>query len=111
MIVPLASVADLERAWAEPVAVLYKHSPRCGVCIAAEREVRFFAQGHAAIPVYWLDVVNDRPLAQLVAARAEVPHESPQIILVVAGRVTWAVSHWEVRALDLEEQLTRVPAA
>jgi bacillithiol system protein YtxJ len=111
MIVPLASAADLERACAEPLAVLYKHSPRCGVCIAAEREVRFFAEGHPAIPVYWLDVVTDRPLSQLTATRIEVPHESPQVILLVAGRAIWAVSHWEVRALDLEEQLARVPAA
>jgi len=111
MIVPLASTGDLDRACAEPLAVLYKHSPRCGVCIAAEREVRYFAEGHPAIPVYWLDVVRDRTLSELAATRTAVPHESPQIILLVAGRTTWAVSHWEIRALDLEEQLARVPAA
>lgn len=111
MIAPLASADDLARAMADPVAVIYKHSPRCGVCVASEREMRFFADGHPAVPVYWLDVVVERDLAQEVAARVAVPHESPQVILLVAGRAAWAVSHWEIRALDLEEQLSRVVAA
>lgn len=109
MIVPLRSVEDLERACSERIAVLYKHSPRCGVCVAAEREVRFFAEGRSTVTVYWLDVVSHRTLADLVAERTGVLHESPQAILLVAGRAAWAASHWEVRALDLEEQLARVP--
>jgi bacillithiol system protein YtxJ len=105
MILPLGTAADLDAALAAPVAVLYKHSPRCGVCIAAEREVRHFAEGHPAVPVYWLDVVAERGLAQLAAARLNVRHESPQVILVEGGAVRLAASHWDVRAADLDARV------
>jgi bacillithiol system protein YtxJ len=102
MIVPLGSPADLEEALQAPCAVLYKHSPRCGVCVAAEREVRHFAEGRPDVPVYWLDVVAERGLAHLVAARLGVRHESPQVIVLESGAVRLAAAHWEVRATDLD---------
>jgi bacillithiol system protein YtxJ len=102
MIVPLGTAADLEAALQAPWAVLYKHSPRCGVCVAAEREVRYFAEGRPDVPVYWLDVVAEHGLAQLVAARLGVRHESPQVIVLESGAVRRAAAHWEVRATDLD---------
>jgi bacillithiol system protein YtxJ len=109
MIVPLIAPDDLDSALAAPVAVVYKHSPRCGVCIAAEREVRHFVEGHPDVPVYWIDVVANPGVAERVAARLGVVHESPQVIVLAAGTVRLAASHWDVRAADLEE-LTRLPS-
>lgn len=104
MILPLADERQLADALAAPRAVIYKHSPRCGVCVAAEREVTFFAEGHPNVPVYWLDVIGHQALARTVARVLEVAHESPQIILLAGGRAVWSASHWEVRAQDLEER-------
>jgi len=109
MIVPLTAPGDLDAALATPLAVVYKHSPRCGVCIAAEREIQHFAQGHPDIPVYWLDVVAHQGLALEVASRLAVRHESPQAILIASGTVRLAASHWEVRAADLD--LAAAPVA
>lgn len=111
MIVPFRAPGDLDLARAAPVAVVYKHSPRCGVCIAAEREVRHFAQGHPHVPVYWLDVVAAPSLAAHVAAELGIVHESPQVILLAAGSVRLAASHWEVRAADLDEHVRSSGAA
>ncbi len=108
MIVPLTAPGDLDVALAAPLAVVYKHSPRCGVCIAAEREVKHFAEGHPDVAVYWLDVVANPGLAQEVAARLRVAHESPQVIVLAAGAVRLAASHWDVRAADLDD-LVRPP--
>lgn len=108
MIQPLADEATLAAALAAPRAVLYKHSPRCGVCVASEREIGFFAEGHPEIPVYQLDVVTRAALSQSVAERLGVCHESPQVLLLAAGRVVWSASHWGVRAVDLEEQAARL---
>jgi bacillithiol system protein YtxJ len=105
MILPLGTTAELEAALGAPLAVLYKHSPRCGVCVAAEREVRYFAEGHPEVPVYWLDVVAERDLAHLVTARLGVRHESPQVILLEGGAVRLAASHWDVRAADLDARV------
>jgi bacillithiol system protein YtxJ len=110
MIVPLAAPADLDAALAAPVAVVYKHSPRCGACIAAEREVLHFALGRPEVPVYWLDVVAHRGLALELAARLAVPHESPQAIFVASGTVRLAASHWDVRAADLDHAAAPAPS-
>lgn len=107
MIVPMETEATLEEALAAARAVIYKHSPRCGVCVASDHEIRHFVDGPCDIPVYWVDVVTHRPLSQLVAERVGVPHESPQVILLERGHAVWSASHWEVRASDLEEVATR----
>lgn len=110
MIRPLADASDVAAALAEPAAVIYKHSPRCGVCVASQREVRFFAEGQGAIPVFQVDVVAHRDLARLIADRLGIRHESPQVIVVVDGRAVWDASHWDIRATDIEEHAKR-PAA
>jgi monothiol bacilliredoxin len=102
---PLDDERQLAEVLAAARAVVYKHSPRCGACVAAEQEMTFFADGHPDIPVHRLDVVSRPELAQDIARRLGVPHESPQVLLVAHGRVVWAASHWEVRALDLEQRI------
>jgi len=110
MIVPLTAPGQLDAVLAAPLAVVYKHSPRCGVCIAAEREVRRFARGHPEVPVYWLDVVAHPGLALEVAIRLAVRHESPQAILLASGAVRLAASHWDVRAADLDHAMAPAPS-
>lgn len=107
MIHPLDDDRQLTDVLAAARAVIYKHSPRCGACVAAEREVAFFAEGHPDVPVYRVDVVSHRQLTQTIARRLGVPHESPQVILVADGAAVWWASHWEVRATDLEERVGR----
>jgi bacillithiol system protein YtxJ len=110
MILPLEDEVGLRDALRAPAAVIYKHSPRCGACIASAQEMAFFADGHPGMPVYQIDVVARHALALTIAERLGVIHESPQAILVADGRAVWHASHWEVRALDLEEQLARLPS-
>jgi bacillithiol system protein YtxJ len=108
VILPVEDHAAVEQAMVAPRAVIYKHSPRCGVCIASDQEIRHFVDGPCDVPVYWIDVVAQGQLSRRVAEHLGVPHESPQVILVERGRAVWHASHWEVRASDLEEQITRL---
>jgi len=111
MILPLGAPGDLDAAFRAPIAVLYKHSPRCGVCVAAEREVKHFAEGHPDVPVFWLDVLANQALSREVADRSGVAHESPQVILLEGGAVRLAASHWNVRAADLDAHARRATVA
>lgn len=110
MIRPLDDEAQLAEVLAAPQAVIYKHSPRCGACVAAEQEVASFADGNPDVPVYRVDVVTRASLAQVIARTLGVPHESPQVIVVSRGRTAWSASHWEVRAVDLEQRIEPQPA-
>ena len=109
MITPLTDDLGLGVALGAEIAVIYKHSPRCGAATTAGEEVRRFAEEHPAVLVFQVDVVRDRSLSQTIARRLGVRHESPQALLLRKGAVAWSGSHWDVRAETLARQL--VPAA
>lgn len=89
---------QLEAILREPVAVLYKHSPLCGLSTMAEREVRTFLDSGRNVPVYLVDVIRNRSLSKEVERRLEVRHESPQAFVLRAGMVVWHGSHRAVTA-------------
>lgn len=89
---------DLDVVLAEPVAVLYKHSPLCGSSALAARQVRTFMDANPDVPVFLVDVIRDRPLAREVARRLQVRHESPQAFVLRDGAVVWTGSHGHVTA-------------
>jgi bacillithiol system protein YtxJ len=97
--------AGLDRAVQSAVAVIYKHSPRCGSALFALEAVERFAARHPDVPVFQVDVVGHRALARAIAARLDVRHESPQVILLRQGRPVWVASHGQVDADALEAQL------
>jgi bacillithiol system protein YtxJ len=76
--------------------VIYKHSPYCGVSIAALRQVEAFAGTHPDIDIVQVDVIRQRSFSQYIAGALGITHASPQAILVVGGRVTWSATHHAV---------------
>lgn len=90
---PVKDADELERAFGEPWALVYKHSTRCPVSSMAWREVSAFRKEHPEAVVYVVHVVEQRALSNAVAQRTGVRHESPQAILLEGGRVSWHASH------------------
>jgi thioredoxin 1 len=90
---PFAAERDLDRALADshtaPV-IVFKHSESCGASWFAEASL---AAGPWPVPVRRLVVQDDRALSRRVAERVGVRHESPQVLLLVDGRVAWHTSH------------------
>jgi bacillithiol system protein YtxJ len=86
------------------LAILYKHSPTCGVCAAALGEVEVFISQHRDVDVYIIDVLARRALSQRIAARAGMRHQSPQITLFQQGPPRWDESHWGITGAALAEQ-------
>jgi bacillithiol system protein YtxJ len=102
--VRLTAEADVERACEHDVAVIYKHSPRCGVSLSAEGEVRRFMAAEPAVPVYVVDVVRDRAVSRVIEGRFGIRHSSPQVILLRRGVPVWDGSHRAVTAAALVQQ-------
>ena len=103
---PIRSETDLDAALDREVAVLYKHSPLCGLSARAAVEVRSFMRERPEVPVYHVDVISDRSLSRLVAERLGVRHESPQALVLHDGEVTWHGSHRSVTASALGRATT-----
>ena len=101
----IASEADVATALAEPLAVVYKHSPICPTSGMAYEEIRALRRLHEDVPVYLVDVVNSRPLSRFIAERVGVVHASPQAIILRAGVPAWHGSHFDLRADAMSRRL------
>ena len=102
---PIADEAALDAAFAAPRYLLLKHSPTCPISGSVRMEVEAFSGDHPDLPTGMIDVLDGRALAEAVAARTGIPHESPQVLLLEDGAVVWHENHWRVTAARLEAAL------
>ncbi len=94
----LQSGADLDRVLAdsrERPQFIFKHSTRCPVSRWAYEEFTAFAAGCPEAGFAVVPVIESRQVSDAVAARLGVRHESPQVIMVVAGCAVWHASHYD----------------
>jgi bacillithiol system protein YtxJ len=101
----ISTEADVATALAEPLAVVYKHSPICPTSGMAYEEIRALWRMHQDVPVYLVDVINSRPLSRFIAERVGVIHASPQAIILRAGVPAWHGSHFDLRADAMARRL------
>jgi bacillithiol system protein YtxJ len=101
----IATEADVASVLAEPLAVVYKHSPICPTSGIAYEEIRSLRRLQQDVPVYLVDVIHSRPLSRYIAERVGVVHASPQAIILRAGVPAWHGSHFDLRADTIAEKL------
>lgn len=106
----ISTEADVVSALAEPLAVVYKHSPICPTSGIAYEEMRSLRHLHGDVPVYLVDVVHSRPLSRYIAERIGVVHASPQAIILRAGVPAWHGSHFDLRAEVIGRRLESLKA-
>jgi bacillithiol system protein YtxJ len=58
------------------------------------------------IQTYFVDVIAERPLSQLIAAKTGVRHESPQALLVKDGKVIYSDSHLGISFGEILDSLS-----
>ncbi len=100
----ILDISDVDALFAEDLGMVYKHSPTCGICAAAAREVDRFVERHPSAALYHVDVLAARPLSREIAARTGVTHESPQVILLRKGTPVWHASHFDITTETLSAQ-------
>jgi bacillithiol system protein YtxJ len=89
-------LTDLAELKNEDLAVLFKHSPSCGVSWAAESQVKKFVAANPDVPVYTILVRQDRELSRQIAEETRIRHESPQVIVFRRGVPVANASHQDV---------------
>jgi bacillithiol system protein YtxJ len=108
----LTEISELNRIKAasyDAPQVIFKHSNRCNISSIALRRL----EAHTPIPgtvYHFLDLINYRPLSNAVAELFEVPHESPQVLLISKGECIYDESHLGIQPAELEEQVNRIEA-
>ena len=101
----ISTEADVASLLAEPLAVIYKHSPICATSGLAYEEMRSLRRLQGDVPVYMVDVVQSRPISRYIAERVGVVHASPQAIILRAGVPAWHGSHFDLRAEAIARRL------
>ena len=82
-------------------AILFKHSNTCGVSSRAYREMSNLSQ-----PVGIVIVQHARSVSNEIEKRWSLPHETPQVLIVRAGKLVWEASHFSVKAQEVEAALS-----
>lgn len=95
--------AGLDDALSQPLALVFKHSTRCGSSLRAMMEVERFARADTTVPVFGIDVIRCRALSDRAAETLDVVHQSPQAILLRSGAPVWRASHSRINAAALAE--------
>ena len=73
---------------------VFKHSTQCPISTEAADEVRSV---ESRLPVYWINVIEQRDLSNWVEDVYGVRHESPQLLLIENGVVKESWSHRKVK--------------
>ena len=110
MVVELRQDRDLEQlleiSQSHPV-LIFKHSTQCPISRQAYDEFREFAESAGELTWGLVYVIEHRPMSDTIAKRLNVRHESPQVIVIKDGRVTWHASHLSITIGSLNEALRR----
>ena len=84
-------------------SVIFKHSTVCPISRAAHREVALFCAERPEVPVYIVNVIEDRSLSRYLEEKTGIRHQSPQALVVGEGQVRWHASHYDVDADGLKQ--------
>jgi bacillithiol system protein YtxJ len=85
----------------EVPVVIFKHSTRCSISkMALKQFENDFDTSYNVIP-YYLDLLKHRDVSNAIAQRFDVPHQSPQIIVIKDGVAIYHASHESVSAKNL----------
>ena len=89
----MSTIIPMSEKTLPPACFVYKHSTTCGISAGAAREVRAMTTD---LPIYWVNVREQRELSNWVAETYQVQHESPQLILIRDGKAQQVWSHYDV---------------
>jgi len=106
--IPLTQMDQLEAmSQSSSPVILYKHSTRCPVSRFIKKEFEIESVLiPTGTPIYLLDILRHRDLSNEIAKRWNIPHESPQVLLIKGKRCLYDASHNAVRVADLVIRIT-----
>ena len=90
----------------ERLVLLFKHSVTCGTSAQAYDElVAYLNEWESDAMFAIVTVQTHRDISDDIAARLNVRHETPQVLLLQGGRVVWDASHFHVTAQTINKAI------
>ena len=101
----LTTQSEIDELLGAPRALLLKHGATCPISAKARDEVAKLCERLPDLKVGALEVTSNRALADALADRLGIEHQSPQVFLMRDGEVAWRAEHYEIKADAVERQL------
>lgn len=94
----LDEIAELSKT---KTVLIFKHSTRCGISrMVLSRFEEMHQDAGNQVLYYYLDLLNFREISNEIAARFQVMHQSPQLLVIKNGACVAQGSHYEVLEID-----------
>jgi bacillithiol system protein YtxJ len=88
----LNSIAQLDELMATTdLFAVFKHSTRCPVSTMAKNRIE--KEWQHEFPIYYLDLLQHRDVSNYIAAKTNIEHQSPQLIVLKNNKVIYDASH------------------
>ena len=106
--IPLTSFSELDDLIEESkqkTQVLFKHSTTCGI---SGMVLRMFSGSQASeeqADFHLLDLHAHRDISNLIESKFDVVHQSPQLLVIKDGAVTFHTSHGAIADITLQDYL------
>jgi bacillithiol system protein YtxJ len=98
----LNSKDDLDEAItssSNSLVILFKHSTRCSISRMAEKMLAMgWDESLDTVEAYHLDLLSHRDVSAAIAEKLNIPHQSPQLLVLQNGAVLEVANHSDISA-------------
>ena len=95
----MSEIINLEDKNLPQNCYVFKHSTVCPISFSAADEVKVASKAKSfELPLYWVNVREQRELSNWIAEFYNVKHESPQLILIENNKAQNNWSHSSIKA-------------
>ncbi|MDB4286095.1 bacillithiol system redox-active protein YtxJ [bacterium] len=102
---------DLIKRSATKTMAIFKDSTTCGISAnVKDKLIHSWENSPEKVEFYYLDLLANRGISNLIASELEVPHQSPQFILIKDGKVTYNRSHFSITPDGIQQALEETNA-
>ncbi|WP_420602020.1 bacillithiol system redox-active protein YtxJ [Flagellimonas sp.] len=104
--IPLVSLEQLDEIAEKSktrTQLIFKHSTTCGI---SRMVLNMFTSAYTLgedVDVYFLDLHAHRDISNAVAAKFQVMHQSPQLLIIKNGETSFHTSHGAITDTNIEE--------
>lgn len=85
--------------------IIFKHSTRCSISSMAYKRFERGWNFNQAHKLFYLDLIQYKPLSSAIAEKFDVEHESPQVLVIRNGKCVFNASHGAITAEIVEENI------
>ncbi|UUW08753.1 bacillithiol system redox-active protein YtxJ [Flavobacterium plurextorum] len=95
----------IEKSAVKP-QIIFKDSVSCGIsAFAKERLTNDYGLIENIADFNYLDLLSHRAISNFITAKLEVTHQSPQIIVLIDGKVIFRDSHHSIDAKKIADKI------